>query len=733
MASFPFYRQLDSMDCGVACLRMIGAYYGKFYPAQWLREQSYTDREGATLLGISDAAERMGFTTMGVRLLYEQLLTQAPKPCIVHWQQRHFVVVYKVTPTQVYVADPAFGLTTYTKNQFLTHWATQEPTENSPQGIALLFEPNPDAAGLPHTNLPPSSASGFRFLLPYLRPHRAKMAQILLVVLLAAAIQFVFPFLTKALIDRGVSTPDLPFLYLLLLAQALLFAGKTAADFVRSRLALQVGSRVNKAILSHFLLKLLRLPIRFFDTKLTGDLLQRIYDHHRIEALLTHHSLNVLFAAINLLVFGVVLFWYSLSVFAVFTAGSLLYMAWISLFLTKRRQLDHERFDKLSDYQNNMVQLITGMPEIKLNNFEQPARQKQTDIQDALFHINLRSLTIEQYQQLGALFFNEFKNIIIVFLAAQQVINGSITLGTMLAITYITGQLNAPIAELARFLQQLQDAQLSMERLNEIHQQPDEPMPDANPAPLPPDAGLQLTNVGFRYGGAHAPWALQNISLHIPPGKVTAIVGSSGSGKTTLLKLLLRFYEPQEGSILLGNQPLQDTHLHTWRQQCGVVMQDGFIFSESVAVNIAMQPPQNINRQRLTQAAHTANILSFIEELPLGFETKIGPDGLGLSGGQKQRILIARAVYKNPMFLFFDEATNALDAQNERIIMQNLQTVFEGKTVIVVAHRLSTVQNAHQIIVLNNGIMTEQGTHAQLTAQKGNYYQLIRNQLELGT
>ncbi|OWY25380.1 peptidase domain-containing ABC transporter [Sphingobacteriales bacterium UPWRP_1] len=729
MPQFPFYQQLDSMDCGVSCLRMVAKYYGKHYSLQSLRQRSYIDREGASLLGLSDAAQSIGLQPMGVQISYEQLAEVAPLPCIVHWQQRHFVVVYKITSNKVYVADPAFGRTVYKRQEFIDNWiGTQNNSEL--QGVALLLEPTEQFYNLPDE---PEKNNGLWFLLPYMAKHKKPITLLVLAVLAGGAIQFAFPFLTQQLIDRGVGTPDLQFIYLILLAQVMLFAGKTAMDFVRGHLVLRIGSLINIDILSDFLLKLMRLPIGFFDVKLTGDLLQRIGDHQRIENFLTNTSLNVLFSLLNLLVFGVVLAWYSLPVFAVFAAGSLLYLVWVGLFLNRRRQLDYKRFDKLTDQHNSLLQLIYGMQEIKLNNFEQQSRRQWQIIQTNLFKLNVQSLTLEQYQQLGALFFNEFKNIIIVFLAAKEVINGSMTLGMMLAVSYIAGQLNGPVAELARLLQAAQDAAISIERLNEIHRKTDEETPQMHHVTaLPDDKTLNLHEVSFRYGGPRSDNALSNITLTIPQGKLTAIVGASGSGKTTLLKLLLRFYEPQEGTITLGTMPLAQLNHQTWRQQCGVVMQDGYIFSDTIARNIAMADT-NIDQAKLYQALQTANLHEFAESLPLGVNTKIGQEGIGLSGGQKQRILIARAVYKNPDFLFFDEATNALDAENERIIMNNLQKVFAGKTVVVVAHRLSTVQNAHQIVVLNKGNLIEQGSHPELTNLKGAYYHLVRNQLEMGT
>lgn len=730
--SFPFYKQLDAMDCGPSCVRMVAKYYGKTYTLQTLRDKSYITREGVSMLGISDAAEAIGFRTMGVRITFDQLIKDAPLPCIVHWKQNHFLVVYNITKTRnetyVHVSDPARGLIKFTKDEFMSGWAnTKEGGED--KGLCLLLETTPDFYQTEDEKL---NKSGFKFLFSYLRPYKKLIVQLLLGLLLGSLIQLLFPFLTQSIVDKGVNNQNLNFVTLIIIAQLVLIFSRTLVEFIRSWILLHLGTRINISLISDFLIKLMKLPVAFFDTKMIGDLIQRIGDHQRIENFLTSSTLNILFSFVNLIIFGIVLFIYSVNIFIIFLVGSILYTTWVYLFMKKRRDLDNRRFAQLSDNQSNVIQLITGMQEIKLNNCEKQKRWEWENIQARLFRVNIASLSLSQYQQAGGVFINEIKNVIITFIAAKSVIDGNMTLGMMLAVQYIMGQLNSPINQMISFLQTTQDAKISLERLGEIHNKENEEDEEAPKISiLPEHRELSISKVAFQYEGPHSPYVLEDINLTIPEKKVTAIVGTSGSGKTTLVKLLLGFYNPVKGKIKLGDLYLNNVSNQMWRDRCGVVMQDGFIFSDSIANNIAVSD-EFPDRKRLLHAVKVANIQEFIESLPLGYNTKIGQNGVGLSQGQKQRILIARAVYKNPEFIFFDEATNALDANNERIIMENLDQFFKGKTVVVVAHRLSTVKNADQLVILEKGKIVEVGTHVELIKKKGAYFELVKNQLELG-
>lgn len=715
------------MDCGPTCLRMIAKHYGKNFSLQRLRDISGINREGVSLLGISEAAEKIGFRTMGSRLAVEQL-GEAELPVILHWNQNHFVVLYKIRRGKYYIADPGKGLIEYTQAEFLQRWlSTQNNGHN--QGIALMLSPSP---GFYEQEGDKNEGLNFSFLLRYLYRYKQLVAQLFVGLGVGSLLQLIVPFLTQSVVDIGINTRNLNFIYIILIAQTMLFLGRMSVDFIRSWILLHISTRINISILTDFLIKLMKLPMSFFDTKMTGDIMQRMNDQKRIESFLTGSTLNTIFSMFNLVVFTAVLAYYNVNIFIIFLASSILYSAWVIAFLKRRRELDFKRFDISSKNQSSIVQLIGGMQEIKLNNCEQQKRWEWERLQAGLFKFSIKSLSLGQIQQAGAFFINEGKNILITFLVAKSVIDGQLTLGGMMAIQYIVGQVNSPIEQLLGFIQQLQDAKISLERLNEIHQMDDEePIDKSFLKELPLDQSIAINNLSFTYPGAGNEPVLKGIDLAIPHGKTTAIVGMSGSGKTTILKLLLRFYVPQQGDIKVGATHLDQIGYGYWRRQCGTVMQDGFIFSDSIAKNIAVAD-EYPDMNKLKHAIKVANIGDLIESLPLGLNTKIGAEGNGISQGQKQRILIARAVYKDPAYIFFDEATNALDANNESVIMQNLEEFFKGRTVVVVAHRLSTVKNADNIVVLDRGIIIEQGSHAELTKKKGEYYNLVKNQLELG-
>jgi ATP-binding cassette subfamily B protein len=721
---FPHFKQYDELDCGPACLRIICKYYGKSFTQDYLRELMHTGRSGTSLLSISDAAEELGFRTIGTRLSYDDLVEASPFPCIAFWSQKHFIVIYKIKKNKVYVSDPAHGLVEYSKEEFLKGWS-----QGNNEGIVLTMEPTPKFEEQENQKI---KQRGLAFIFKYLFRHKKQVIQVLTGLLAGSLLQLLFPFLTQSVVDVGIRNHDLPFIYLILLAQLMVFLGRTAIEILRGYIILHVSSRINISLLSDFFIKLMRLPLGYFDTKMTGDLMQRITDHQRVEAFLTSGTLQTIFSVINLLIFSVVLAIYSSTIFYVFALGSVLYFVWILAFMKERAKQDYKRFNQLSANLEKNFELIHGMQEIKLHNAERKERWKWEHLQVKLFKVNLKGLSLKQVQTGGASVINELKNIFIAFLAAKLVLEGDITLGIMLSISYIIGQLNAPIMQLIDFAQSYQDAKLSLERINEIHNKPDEESSVEEKLSEVPDGSMVLENLSFKYDpDPRAPMILRNINLTIPENKVTAIVGASGSGKTTLLKLLLKFYAPTNGIIKVGGTGLDNIRNASWREKCGVVMQEGFIFNDTIANNIAVGETA-LDTRKLKEAIRTVNMHEFVDHLPLKHNTKIGNSGLGLSTGQKQRILIARAIYKNPDVLLFDEATSALDANNERLITENLDRIFKGKTVIVIAHRLSTVKNADKIIVLDKGEITEVGTHTDLITERGYYFNLIKNQLELG-
>lgn len=728
MKQFPFYKQADFKDCGPTCLKIIAKHYDKVIPIQKLRTLSETTRAGSHLIGISEAAERIGFRTLGVKITLEDL-RDAPLPCILHWNKNHYVVLYKIKKNTFYIADPAHGLLKYNKQDFLKSWLGLNVPEDAEEGIALLIELTPRLFESEYEDK--QKKIGVSFILRYLVRYKSFIWQLILGLVGASILQFIFPFLTQSIVDIGIKNLDIHFIYLILFAQLALFLGRTAIEIVRSWILLHLSTRINISLISDFFIKLMKLPIAFFDVRMTGDILQRISDHNRIERILTTSSLNVLFSILNLFVFSIVLAYYNLQIFTVFITGSVLYFVWITLFLKRRADLDYKQFSQVSQEQSKVIELINGMQEIKLHNAEKQKRWGWEFMQARLFKLSIEGLVLEQYQNVGSGFINELKNILITVLSATLVIDGKITIGVMLAISYIVGQLNSPISQLISFVREIQDAKIALDRLSEIHNKEEEETEEKgqiNNITYP--ANFELTGVSFRYVGT-AENVLENLDIYIPEKKVTAIVGTSGSGKTTLIKLLLKFYEQQEGLIKTGNVDLKNIAPSTWRSRCGVVMQEGYIFNDTIANNIAVGE-DFIDKDKLIKAVEIANIKNFIENLPLSYNTKIGNEGVGISTGQKQRLLIARAVYKDPEFIFFDEATSALDANNEKVIIKNLQTFFKDRTVLIVAHRLSTVKRADQIIVLDKGHITEIGDHESLIEKKGDYYHLVKNQLELG-
>lgn len=733
MAKFPFYHQHDQMDCGPTCLQMIAAHYGRQYTLEGLREKSHFSREGVSLLGISEAAEKLGFRTVGVYVNYEELKKEAPLPCIVHWNQQHFVVVYDIREKNgkdyIYVADPGAGKLKYTKEEFCRCWLSTK-SEGEDVGIALLMETTPEF--FKQENEKTSKNKGFSFLFSYLKPYKKLIFQLFLGLFFGSLLQLLLPFLTQSIVDFGISAQNIGYVYLVLIAQLVLVFSASTVEFIRGWILLHIGTRVNISLISDFLAKLMRLPMGYFDTKMTGDLMQRMGDHTRIQDYLTNSTLNILFGFFNILIFTLILLFYNVTIFLIFLFGSLLYFFWVSLFMKKREVLDHKNFAQQAANQSNVIQLITGMQEIKLNACEQQKRWEWERIQAKLFKLRIKGLALSQYQDSGAIFINQTKNIIITALVAKFVIDGNMSLGMMLSVQYILGQLNSPIDQLINFYRESQDARLSIDRLSEVYTKGDEDQdaPDLIHI-IPEKQDIIVNNMTFAYDTTSAGKpVLKNINLHIPAGKQTAIVGMSGSGKTTLMKLLLGFYKPQQGQIIVGSHNLTYFNLREWRKKCGVVMQEGFIFTDSIARNIA-PGDEKIDKTKLLNSVNTANIRRFIETLSSKYDTKIGSEGHALSQGQKQRILIARAIYKNPEFVFLDEATNSLDTNNEKIIMDNLERFFQGRTSIVIAHRLSTVKNADQIVVLDNGEIVEIGNHETLTKKKGAYYHLVKNQLEL--
>ncbi len=741
MSKFKFFKQLNSMDCGPTCLRMIAKYYGKHFNIERLRNLSGFNKEGVSLLGISDAAENLGFRTRGVQLTLDQILNDAKLPCILHWDQNHYVVILpKFIPfnnstfsfynkNRIKIADPASGILVYTIEEFKRKWTTDFNDNGVAIGTALLLEPTPNFFLHEEES---NNKLNWNLIFQYLYNCKKEFVQVVISLLIASAFQLIFPFLTQSIVDIGINTQNLHYLSIILIAQLMLVFSKSLVEFIRGRLLLFISTSVNLSILSDFWIKITKLPLSYFDSRNTGDTLQRLNDHKQIQSFLTGNALTTFFNIFNFLIFSFVLIQYNTILFFVFFSGSLFYYLWIHIFLSVRRKINYQTFHISAKENNTTLQLIQGMQELRLNNAEKLKRWEWEDIQARIFKLNLKSLKYNQIQQAGALIISQGKDIIITFFVASLVIEGKLTFGAMLAIQYIIGQLQGPIDNLVNFMQNFQDAKISMERLNEVHHLENEEKSEIDYIlNLPLNKSIIFKNVSFSYPGSGNEPVLNNINLEIPEGKVTAIVGESGSGKTTLIKLLLKIYDQYNGDITIGDNNYKFISPTFWRKHCGAVLQDGYIFNDSIAKNIAIGE-ESVNYNKLILSVKIANILTFINSLPNGFNTLLGTDGIGISQGQKQRLLIARAVYKNPEYLFFDESTNALDSNNEKVIVENLQDYYKGKTVIIIAHRLSTVKNADKIVVLQNGNIAEEGNHEKLCLKKGIYFDLVKNQLELG-
>ncbi|MCM1319415.1 MAG: peptidase domain-containing ABC transporter [Muribaculaceae bacterium] len=721
-----FTRQQDTMQCGAACLTMICNHFGIRKSLNYIAKLCNPAKDGLSMLAIANAADKLNFETATVQTSVDRL-KQLPLPAILHWNQNHFVVLHKISKhrDKFHIADPGKGKITYSRSEFEQHWLT-----NSDSGVVMLFHHEKSTADYKTKkdgrNLP------LKFLLKYFIQYRHYFFQIFLGLLLGCFLQLLLPFLTQSIVDIGIVNNNINVIKLILLGEVIIIISQAITDFLRRWILLHVSMRINISLISDFFIKILRLPMSFFDTKLTGDLIQRMSDHNRIQNFLTTQALGFVFTIISFIILGIVLLIYNTTIFSIFIFSSLLYALWIWSFLKKRKIIDYCQFEQQSINQNKTYQFFTNIQEIKLQNCERRRRHEWEDVQAELFLIQMRSLKLQQTLEAGNLFINELKNIIITFVTAYSVISGNMTLGAMLAIQFIIGQLNSPVRQIMEYIYALQDVKISLERINDIHEQRTEEELSKNITVYhSSDKNIIFENVCFKYNTNDISNVLNHISVEIENKKVTAIIGPSGSGKSTLIKLMLGYYNVECGTINVAGLNLTSYNMKWWRDKCGAVLQDGAIFSESIARNIAIDD-NDINSELLIESAKMANIHDYIMSLPLGYNTIIGNDGIGLSQGQKQRILIARAIYKQPDFLFLDEATNALDANNEMEIVTNLSQFFKGRTVIIVAHRLSTVKNADKILVLNNGSIVESGKHEDLIKLKSHYFNLVKNQLELG-
>lgn len=723
LKKFPFESQMDSMDCGPACLKMICKYYGKYYSLPYLRELCGITRVGASFFDLSNGAEKIGFHTLSVTTDIKNLYEKTPLPCIVQWNSNHFIVVYETTKTKIKVADPAKGMYSYTYENFKKGWYKK----GKEYGVVLAIEPMANFNQIdPEKKI--DQGKTYNYVLGYFTPFSKDLITISVIMFFATLLQGLLPFISKSIIDVGIQARDLSFINIVLIANIVIIISLTLSNATRDWLLLHIAARINLSMISDYLIKLMKLPVTFFENKMVGDILQRAQDHERIRSFIMNNSLNLIFSSFTFITFSIILLIYNPTIFFIFILGSLLYILWVLAFLKFRKNLDWESFVLVSQNQSYWVETVGAIQDIKINNYEKSKRWKWEKIQAKLYKVNLKVLNITNAQNIGAQFIMNLKNLTITFFCAGAVIKGQITFGVMISVQFIIGMLNAPLTQFIGFIIAGQYAKISFQRINEIHQLKDEEENFvSNSLEFPQSKSLYIHNLSFQYTQT-SQFVLKQINLSIPEGKMTAIVGESGCGKSTLLKLLLRLYQPTIGEIHIGGMNISNFSLSNWRNQCGVVLQDGKIFNDSILNNIVLND-EEINYHRLKEAINIAHIGKEIEQLPQGYLTKIGEAGLGLSGGQKQRILIARSIYKSPHYIFLDEATNALDAIHEMAIINALQFAFEKRTLVIIAHRLNTIMNADQIIVLRDGAIQEIGNHEQLFKRKGHYFDLFSKQM----
>lgn len=731
MYSFPHRQQPNAKDCGATCLYLISAYYGKRHSLDKLREYSHISREGASLMGISEAAERIGFKTLGLCLDMDKLANEVRLPCILFWNQNHYVVCYKIRRGRkgyrFYLSDPASIKTVCSEEEFRSHWlCTRRNGED--RGILLQLCPTDLFYTIEGDEKKPRF-KGLAGYFTYIAPYKGAVAQMIFSMLLLMFLGLFAPFLTQVMVDVGIREGNFSFVMLVLLSQLILTLTNMGVGMINGWLSLHTNTRVSLALFSDFWKKLLKLPAKFFDTKILGDLMQRLEDYDRIESFLLGHSIQICFSIVSFVVFTSILAYYNVTILMVFLVGHVLYVLWTIMFLGTWKRLDYENFELSSKSNNKIIQMLQGVVDIKLNNEENLKRWEWEKIQARLFRLSVRRLKVGQLQGNVSTLITNVTNLLISAITAQAVIGGSMTLGMMMAISYVTAQIGAPISQFVGFVHVLQETKISLERLDEIHSMPDDDsLLESQQQELPTKKDISFEHVNFSYDGSPHRLVLKDVSLTILANKVTALVGDSGCGKTTVIKLIQGLYEPLSGAVKIDGIPISCINPHQLRRQVGSVMQEGYLFSDTIARNVATGTTQ-IDRQRLHEAARLANVDSFVGNLPLGYNTKIGMEGVGVSQGQKQRILIARLIYKSPEILLLDEATNSLDSKNEKSIMSNLQACFKNKTVVMAAHRLSTIRNADQIIVMKDGRVEEVGTHSELLARRGEYYALIENQL----